>query len=394
MRILHISPNFPWPSNDGGKIVTSNFLNLIKDYDIELDFICINKSDVNSELLQQNNLEADSVFIDFSISSKWSLAKSLVLNKPILIHKFFNRNFLEFIKSKLSNKTYDLIHFESLHTVYYAFELLELFNGPMVLRLHNIESQILERLAYETLNPVLKRVFLWESTKINRLEIEAYQRIRNITFISQDDLIKSGIKDIPQTNPFVATAGVEFNLFKGILPPTSNNILYIGSMDWLPNEKAVLWFVENVFLEIQKEFPETKLYIVGKNPSKKILTLKGDNIIVTGLVDNVVDYINLCSISIVPIFIGGGMRVKILELMAAGRAIVSTTIGAEGIIYRNNEDILIADTKEEFFQKIKYLLESPNKRIDMGKNARINVQKNYSWKRKVNEYASYLKKLI
>lgn len=394
MRILHISPNFPWPSNDGGKIVTANFLNLIKDYDIELDFLCINKSRINTELLKQNNFKSDSVFIDFGISSKLRMAKSFVLNKPILIHKFFNRKFLELVKSNLLSKNYNLIHFESLHTVYYALELLKTFNLPVVLRLHNIESQILERLACETVNPVVKRFFFWESAKIKQLELEAYKKIKNITFISQDDLKKSGIKDMPQTNPFVATAGVEFNLFKDVLPPTSNNILYIGSMDWLPNEKAVLWFVENVFLEIQKEFPETKLYIVGKNPSKKILTLKNNNIIVTGLVDNVVDYINLCSISIVPIFIGGGMRVKILELMAAGRAIVSTTIGAEGIIYRNNEDILIADTKEEFFQKIKYLLESPNKRIDMGKNAQINVQKNYSWERKVNEYASYLKKLI
>ena len=165
-------------------------------------------------------------------------------------------------------------------------------------------------------------------------------------------------------------------------------------MNWLPNEDGMIWFVENVFNKILDEKLNTKLYIVGKNPSNKIKSLENKNIIVTGFVDDDRDYIAKGKVFIVPLRIGGGMRIKILNAMSMEKCIVSTSIGAEGINVVNDKEIIISNEIHELKNKIIYALENDDVNHQIGKNARKKILDKYSWDAVTDKIVEELYKLM
>jgi polysaccharide biosynthesis protein PslH len=148
-------------------------------------------------------------------------------------------------------------------------------------------------------------------------------------------------------------------------------------MSYPPNEEAVLYFASQILPIIRNKIPEIKFYIVGRNPGAPIKRLASDLIFVTGEVVNVQDYLSKSDVVVVPILTGAGMRIKILEAFAMGKAVVSTSVGAEGIAYTNNLDIVIGDTPADFAEKVCLLLENREMSDTLGSNARKLVEKEY-----------------
>lgn len=394
MRILQVSPSFPYPPNDGGKIVIYNFYKYLRYFGDEIDFICLNKLDIDEESVYLfDNYNQPEIIIDKKIASIARLLRALIFRQSYLISKFYSKNFLRRIKLKLKTKKYDLIQFEGLHTSLYALRILDNFEGKVVIRLHNMESSIIKRYFNNTKNPFLKLFFFYEFKKIMKIESEIFRKIKNIVFISENDKKISGLLDLKEIHPYVATAGVEPNNFR-IKEAQNNNLLFLGSMDWKPNENAVLWFVNKVFGKINEEFPKIKLYIVGKNPSQKIKNLGCDNIIVTGIVDDVRPYLEKIGICIVPLFIGGGMRVKILEFMTSGRPVISSSIGAEGINYHDGNDILIANDEFKFTDNIRFLIKNPEEKEKIIFNGKKLIENEYTWEKIIFSYKKYLSEVI
>ena len=161
-----------------------------------------------------------------------------------------------------------------------------------------------------------------------------------------------------------------------------NSLVFTGSMDWLPNSDAVIYFVKEILPLIWKKNNQVKFYIVGKNPSKEVLSLgnKDNRIIITGVVDDVRPYIAKSKIFVVPLRVGGGTRLKILEAMAMGKAIVSTTIAAEGIKYTDGYNIIIQDYPLHIANSILALLEDEQKRKNLGQAGRELACNCYDWK--------------
>ncbi|HEX2868924.1 MAG TPA: glycosyltransferase family 4 protein [Ignavibacteriales bacterium] len=396
MKILQVSPNFPFPPNDGGKIVIYYFYKSIRKSGNDIDFICTSKIPVPMEertAFDKENIPG--VFYDRKISSYFRLLKNLLLGKPVLINKFYSRKFQRILMDKVTRGDYDLIHFEGLHSVPYALKLKKVMKDKkMVVRLHNVESQIIYRFFQTAKNPLLKLFFWNEYRHIRRLEKKCYSELKNIIFITEDDRRLALRNDARDIRPYVMTAGVDLDYFSGLDNKPKSNLLYLGSMDWKPNEDAVLWFIKNVFCRLLESYPDLKFFVVGKNPSEKMKKQASSNIIVTGTVDDVRPYVEQAGICVIPLRVGGGMRVKILELMAAGKPIITSTIGAEGINYEKDNELILADTAEDFFREIDGLLRDPDRMHSVGVNAKNKVKQQYSWESVISGYMNYINSIV
>ena len=205
------------------------------------------------------------------------------------------------------------------------------------------------------------------------------KEVNNVIMLSKED--KNFVIDdrYDGRNITIIPISIETSYEKKKFNSKVENILFLGTMSWFPNEQGILWFIKNVWDDIKESIPNAKLYVVGSNPSKEILAYSSSNIIVTGYVNSVDEYIEKCDVCVVPLFIGGGMRVKILECMAKGIPCVSTTIEAEGIEYTNNHDIMIADTSKEFVSSLQRL--SDSKEVSMiVENSKNLIENKYSLK--------------
>ena len=162
------------------------------------------------------------------------------------------------------------------------------------------------------------------------------------------------------------------------IPTEFPSVAFSGTMSYYPNHEAVIYFTKYIFPMILDKFPNTKFYVVGKNPGHKIMRLRSDNVIVTGEVKTIQEFLLKSNVVVVPLLNGGGMRLKILEAFSLSKAVVSTLLGAEGIEYTDGKDILIADDPKIFADKVCCLLENVEKAKELGINARELVEKEYS----------------
>jgi glycosyltransferase involved in cell wall biosynthesis len=177
---------------------------------------------------------------------------------------------------------------------------------------------------------------------------------------------------------------------------TTNSLVFTGSMDWLPNEDAIFYFADAILPLIKEHSPEVYLDVVGRNPSRKLQALAESekSIRLTGWVDDIRPFVGRGSVCIVPLRIGGGTRLKIFEAMAMGKAVISTSVGAEGLAVRSGENIVLADTPNDFAQAVISLLHDPKRRQQLGTAARTLVQENYSWTIVADDFARTLQEVI
>jgi len=195
----------------------------------------------------------------------------------------------------------------------------------------------------------------------------------------------------------VIPTGVDLDYFQPMLvEEAANSLVFIGSMDWLPNEDAILYFVDSILPLIKQQCPEVSLEVVGRNPTRKLQALadREKNMRLTGRVEDIRPFVARGSICIVPLRIGGGTRLKIFEAMAMSKAVVSTSVGAEGLPVRTGENILLADTPHDFARCVVSLLRDPKARMRLGESARVLVQEKYSWSRVAESFARTLHDVI
>ncbi|MGZ3867296.1 MAG: glycosyltransferase family 4 protein, partial [Bacteroidia bacterium] len=182
--------------------------------------------------------------------------------------------------------------------------------------------------------------------------------------------------------------------------PVDNNneiplsVFHFGSMDWLPNEEAVLWFVENVWDKVLQKVPQAKFYIIGRGMSQKISSLVKPNVVVVGKTDTAQKVYHNYSVMIIPILSGSGMRIKMIEGMAYAKPIVSTTIGAEGIAVRSGINCLLADSPGDFANAVAEILLSQNKKQSLSKEARAFAEEFYNNTSLVGKLTEFYKTLL
>lgn len=313
-----------------------------------------------------------------SLGDHLGYAKNLFTLRPYSVAKYCQPQVAERLLRLLQEESFDLILCDFLLTgVVIPWNL----PGPKVLFTHNIEARIWERHYELARNPIWKGVCYREFKAVSRMERTFLQRADHVLTVSEVDRDFFACFLDPAKITVIPT-GVDVNYFRPRPEAEEPNTLaFTGSMDWLPNEAAIFFFVEQIFPHIRARIPDVSIWVVGRRPSGRLqaLAAREKALRISGSVEDVRPYMGKASVYIVPLLVGGGTRLKIFEAMAMGKAIVSTSVGAEGLPVEPGKNILLADQAEQFAHHVITLLTHSEKRKALGRAARELVEKNYRW---------------
>lgn len=253
---------------------------------------------------------------------------------------------------------------------------------PTVLFQHNVEAMIWKR-HYEVQRNPIKKVYLFlQWLKMRAFEQKTCRRFDAVVAVSDEDRDQMR-NEYGATFVSAVPTGVDTNFFRpgGNETQHAHNLVFTGSMDWLPNEDAITYFTEQILPRIKQSIPEVTLTVVGRNPYPSLVELakRDPAVVVTGRVDDVRPYMERAAAYVVPLRIGGGTRLKIYEAMAMEQAIISTTIGAEGLPVKDGVELLLADTAESFAEAVVAVLRNPSLARSLGECAAKTVRENFGW---------------
>lgn len=381
MKILQICSKIPFPPKDGGSIamdiLTHGLIecgNEVKVLAINTPKHFINEADINSEY--KNKTSYQLVFIDTSVKPLDAFL-NLFSSKSYNITRFYSKEFEKVLIELLSSQKYDVVQLETLWVAPYVEIIRKHSKAKIVLRSQNVEYAIWERLAEASGNPLKKAYLKLLAKRLKKYELGMLNKYDGIATITELDAVSfknSGCKSPIIHIPF----GIDTKKYKADTSTTEfPSVFHIGAMDWMPNSDAVKWFLEKVWEKVQIQHPNVKLYLAGRNMPDWMKQLKMKNVVVEGEVEDSHKFINSKSIMIVPLTSGGGMRVKIIEGMALGKTIISTAVGAEGIDYENNKNILIANTETEFIEALNKCISDRSFSDNLAQNAKSLVENKY-----------------
>ncbi len=381
MKILQIINRVPWPLKDGGAL---GYFNYIKGYhdagcDVTIAALNTSKHFVNmDELPEEVKKMADwrTSYIDNKVKPLDAFL-NLFSNQSYNIQRFISKQFEELLTQLLHEKQFDVIVFEGLFVAPYLDIVSKNSNALMVLRQHNVEYKIWETLAQNESNPIKKCYLNLLTKRLKNYEINALNQFDALTTVTQNDL--NDFENMGCTKPiFSSSTGMDISRLKvnhtHIEVPS---VFHIGSMEWLPNQEAMLWFIKNVWNKILEKYPNLKFYIAGRGMPDSFKQMHIKNVVMLGEVEDAIMFMQSKQIMMVPLFAGSGIRIKILEGMALGKTIISTSLGAQGIEVEDGKHLLIANTENEFINAIEKLILNPQLAIDLGKNAHALVDEKY-----------------
>jgi glycosyltransferase involved in cell wall biosynthesis len=392
MKILWICPFFLHPTDRGAQIRTLGTLKeLHKRHQIH--FAALN--DPRNVEGPQRSAEYSSrhIAVEHAAPDRGSvriipqLAASIVSSMPLAVSRYSSRKLRQKVDELIATEQYDSIVCDFLAA---APNLSD--TSRCVLFQHNVETTIWQRHVEQTHSLLKKPFFLMQSKKMEAYERSICRAAKHVIAVSEIDASRMKRMFGIETVTSVPT-GVDVEYFRppNDAPPVSD-IVFSGSMDWLPNVDAVTYFLSEVLPLIRAELPDTTFTIAGRSPDAAVLkAVQGlSGVSVTGKVDDMRPYLWGAKISVVPIRIGGGTRLKIYECMAAGLPVVSTTVGAEGLRYQDGSDIVLADDSKSFAAACVRLLSNQAARMAIANQAIERVQNEFSWAAVSREFEAIL----
>jgi glycosyltransferase involved in cell wall biosynthesis len=256
-------------------------------------------------------------------------------------------------------------------------------NIPCMLDEHNVEYRILERCSEVGPGVIKKLLYQQQAVKMKAFESQKAKEFKGVFACSLDDqkILNTITSDMAPIHVIPNGVDTEYFNSSNLNGIEEDALIFTGSMDWLPNDDAITFFCGKILPLIWQKKENVKFYVVGKNPSTlvKDLAKRDSRVIVTGRVDDVRPFIQRSKVFIVPLRIGGGTRLKILEAMSMRKAVVSTSIGAEGIECTDGKDILLGDKSQDFADQVLFLLNNHQKSQEIGTEARKLVCDQYDW---------------
>jgi len=395
MKILQIATQVPYPPTDGGKLSVFGITKYLSKRNHEIEFVSYCNKYPDSNVIKGLKEYCNPHFIEADTKNNiYKAAINLFSNLPYNASKYKTNQMAIFLEDFLKTRQFDVIHIDHLFLGWTVDIIRKYTNAPVILRAQNLEMNIMKRFAEAQRNPLLKNYALLQYKKFLKYEPETCAKFDKCIMISEKDK-QELLKFKPGLNVTCIPAGIESRLLeipkKEFIP---YSLVHIGHIDWYPNYDGLLWFCENVLRAIIKDLPEIKLYIYGSGKTGNFKIPKGleKNIIVKGFVDNIWIELQDKALAVVPLRIGGGIRIKILELLATGTNIISTTIGKEGIDITDNKEILIADDALSFKSKILNFFEGKYNWEKMSENSRSFIREFYTWEKVVADFEKeYLK---
>lgn len=397
MRILQLCNKPPYPPIDGGSKAMYNITRGLLGAGHEVKVLCISTqkhalkvASVPKEFRDPTRIEG--VFVDTSLNVIDAFT-DLVTADNYNVSRFFSPDMDIRLIQLLSQESFDIVHLESLFMTPYIPTIRRYSKAKVVLRSHNLEHMVQERIAKGERNLLKKPYRKFLARQLRNYEQRILGELDGVVAITDSDArhmrahsSKTPIITLPFT---VDTADYS-------VPQTAGPLVFfhLGSMDWQPNEEGIRWLLRAVWPRVLKEHPEARLHLAGNRMPKDMIRAKLPGTKVTGRVSDANRYIAERQVMLVPLFSAGGMRVKIIEGMAMGKCVVSTTMGAEGIQYTAGSDILLADTAADFTGHMLRLLEEPESAARIGNNARFLVAERHSTAKAITGLIAFYERLI
>ncbi|MCS7153134.1 MAG: glycosyltransferase family 4 protein [Bacteroidia bacterium] len=371
-RFLQLTPKPPYPPRDGGALGTAYFLEMVHSIGWTVHTLVMSTYKHPYDPTYPTPVPITAVQVNTRPTLWGALANLLHTREPYHVVRFRSSAYAEALMRLIDSFQPDLIQVESPYLTPYVQHL----KIPKVYRLHNIEAQIWRRHAEE------QRLLLRPYFRLQAKRIEAYERhilslYDGLLPISEKEAQfaqESGYQGLMEIFPF----GI--NLTAYTAPPLTNRpprIGFIGGLDWLPNQQGIVWFLEKVWPSFRRRHPDAHLYIAGRNTPSWLYKYADARTHILGEVPDAQAFFHQNDIFIAPLFSGSGIRIKLIEAFATGRAIVATSIAAESLIYEEGKHLLLADTPEAFGEALSALYQDRNLRERLGRAARELAERVY-----------------
>ncbi|MBH0156563.1 glycosyltransferase [Fictibacillus sp. 5RED26] len=374
MKILFVSPRFPYPPKKGDQLRAYNQMKGLKALGHEVHLISFgNQQPIPNEVRQ---LCSKVTIVPFS---KRTAVRNMFLGLfkkwPLQTSLYYSNKLLQILRIETSKEQYDIVHHQLVRLYPYQSSINHVPNVIDFVDSISLNLKRSAQLKKSLINPLTR----WEAKNVHNMEQVASSRYDGGIFIS--DIDKNNVSLNRDTLTTIAN-GVDLEYFsyqKHLT--TKNNIVFVGNMSYSPNRAGVKYFIKHIFPLIKEKLEDFTFYVVGRNPTKDLIRLceKHKNIVLTGEVDDVRKYLWNAKLFVCPLKSGAGLQNKVLEAMSCGTPVITTSIVSEPIKAKDNQSIIVRDRDEEFAEKIIELLSDPMKLNDVRKEARTFVETNYKW---------------
>ncbi len=397
MRVLQLCKKFPFPLKDGESIAVNSLSRALSKLDCEISLLAMNTrkhfSEIPSNCPELSHYKSiDSVYVDNRINPIDAFM-DLISGKSYHLSRIDSKPFRSKLIEILQKNTFDIIQLETSFMSMYIDTIREYSNAKIVIRSHNLEYEIWNRIAANTSTGPKSWYLSNCSDRLKAFELKTMNKCDMLISITDKDLQKYqelGLKRLSLSSP----AGLDINNYPIKKLQKKQSIGFIGSLDWMPNLNGLKWFVDEVWPELSGKNPDLQFHIAGRNSDASLKSMDKQNVHLEGEVDNAVQFMNQHNILIVPLFSGSGIRVKILEGLALGKTVISTTIGAEGISAENGEHLLLADNKQQFLSAIQYCIEHPQIMDEFRTKGRFLIEEKYDYLKNAHRIKNAYSKLI
>lgn len=381
MKILQLANKVPYPPKDGGSIATFAMTKGFRELGHEVTVLAMSTSkhpvkeeDIPEEIRKE--IRFILVHVDTELCPVKAARNLLFSRMPYNAERFVNLEYGDRLAGLLMDEPFDVIQLEGLYMAPYVPLIRELSEALVAMRAHNIEHEIWERSVQQRSG--IKRWYTGIiANRVRKMELDCMNLYDAMVPITRRDGDK--LRSMGCTLPgHVSPTGINMADFRAYQnKPDFPSIFHIGALDWSPNQEGLDWFLKKIWKGLHSRYPELKFYIAGRNAPESIRNIREPNVVFLGEVDDAYTFMESKAVMIVPLLSGSGMRIKIIEGMALGKSIVSTSIGAEGISVENGKDIIIADDPQKFREGIEHLLDNFDTFEAIGRNAVNFVEKNY-----------------
>lgn len=383
MRILVVCTRSPWPLIEGRALRTYNLVReAARSHDVCLCTYVQSEAEAQGiDHLRSFCAEVHAVplYMDNKVQAiAADVLTDVFSSAPIMALKYRTAAMRHLLASVIPRFHPEVVHLDMLH----LGEIIPLLRGlPVVVVEHNVETALLNRRVANESNLLRRQYLARQAAKLEKYETRICRAANEIVAVSDVDAELIG-RMAPDTPVTVVPNGVDVEYFApGSRPADAASMVYVGGLSWFPNFDAIDFFTKEVLDRITASEPCASLTVIGQVPSERMLEpwKNESRVRFTGLVDDIRPAVAHAGVYVVPLRIGGGTRLKILDAMAMGKAVVSTSVGCEGLQVRSGEDLLIADGAEEFAQAVLRVMKHPELARRLGAAGRACVERNYRW---------------
>lgn len=378
MKILFVSAILPYPLHSGGQVRVYNLLSRLSHHH-EITLVTFLR-DLSDKRYEKELSFCEKVITGYR-GTAWKpgyVARSLLGDKPLLLTSYSHTRLKEEIRHELEAFQYDLIHIEP----WYVWPSLPTANIPMVVATHNIEYEVYTEYVRRLQIVPLRPGYYWDVLKLCCWERRVWKYASHVVAVSEDDasvIQKSVHSEVPVS---VVPNGVDVSSFRFETKKSGGApvFLFVGSFMWMQNCDAAQWLMKTIWPMLEKRFPGAVLRIVGRSMPPKLRRLVvNTRVTLLEHVENIEEEFHNADVLIAPIRIGGGTSFKILEAMACGLPVVTTTLGAKGLNVAHGRELVIANTDDKLVEAATLLVRSPKKRSEIARNARKTIERDYAW---------------